>query len=440
MPFTIDGTARATSGVQRVQLEVRDRDTQPVPAGQPHHLGCARTRSTPTLGHAERGDHQLVADADHPAEPPTPDLGPDLRVNGTSDPSKALKRIETFGLADETPTTTVTGPVGQRHPDDDVHRHRHGRGRPRRQRRSRSPCVTCRTATSRTTAAPPPPTTRFRGVPDVVGATSATWSYEVTVPYEGEWTMQAIAVDTSGQSDLRSADRTWIVSDTAIAPTVTITTPGVDDPADGRADPHAWPPAARSPSRALPPTTRASTTSTIYAAQQLDPREPVGRRHVGQSTRSPVATGSRGQNSLPGTTYNWSYTTPFNLSPGIYTLHRCGAIDDLGLSTSSSNQGRLTINVQVPGDAFPNTTITPDGTQSRPAGAAPRPRRFGNRRHRRRVRPGDRPRPRHQPLPAAQRHPGGRLHAAATPPSPTRARPARRGRCRSTCRPRATTR
>ena len=51
----------------------------------------------------------------------------------------------------------------------------------------------------------------------MIGATAATWSYEVTVPYEGEWTMQAIAVDTAGQSDLRSADRTWIVSATAVA-------------------------------------------------------------------------------------------------------------------------------------------------------------------------------------------------------------------------------
>ena len=26
----------------------------------------------------------------------------------------------------------------------------------------------------------------FRGTPDVVGATSATWSYEVTLPHEGD--------------------------------------------------------------------------------------------------------------------------------------------------------------------------------------------------------------------------------------------------------------
>ena len=70
----------------------------------------------------------------------------------------------------------------------------------------------------------------FTGFPDVIGATSATWSYEVTVPYEGYWTMQAIAVDTAGQADLRSADRTWLVSATALPPTVAITTPTVMTP------------------------------------------------------------------------------------------------------------------------------------------------------------------------------------------------------------------
>ena len=66
----------------------------------------------------------------------------------------------------------------------------------------------------------------FRGMPDVVGATNATWSYEVTVPHEGEWTVWATASDTAGQSDLRSATATWLVSATAVPPTVTITAPG----------------------------------------------------------------------------------------------------------------------------------------------------------------------------------------------------------------------
>ncbi len=62
----------------------------------------------------------------------------------------------------------------------------------------------------------------FRITPDVVGAKSTTWSREITVPIEGTWKAQARAVDTAGQSDLDTADRTWIVSEDGEAPTVSI--------------------------------------------------------------------------------------------------------------------------------------------------------------------------------------------------------------------------
>ena len=52
--------------------------------------------------------------------------------------------------------------------------------------------------------------------------------------------------------------------------------------------------------------------------------------------------------NLNSASYNWSYTTPFNLKPGSYTFE-VRATDNLGLTTSSANQGRLTINAQVPG-------------------------------------------------------------------------------------------
>ena len=65
----------------------------------------------------------------------------------------------------------------------------------------------------------------FRGLPDVVGATSATWQYEVTLPHEGEWRMSATAIDDAGQSDLRSATRDWLITSTGVAPTVAINTP-----------------------------------------------------------------------------------------------------------------------------------------------------------------------------------------------------------------------
>ena len=57
--------------------------------------------------------------------------------------------------------------------------------------------------------------------------------------------------------------------------------------------------------------------------------------------------------NLPGASYNWTYTTPFTLNPGSYSFS-VRATDDIGLTTSSTNQGRLTISAQVPGDAFPD--------------------------------------------------------------------------------------
>src|SRR5690606_12451449 len=65
----------------------------------------------------------------------------------------------------------------------------------------------------------------FSGQPDVVGATSATWSYEVTLPHEGIWRASATAIDTAGQSDLRSATRDFRVDSTVAPPTITMTEP-----------------------------------------------------------------------------------------------------------------------------------------------------------------------------------------------------------------------
>ncbi len=60
--------------------------------------------------------------------------------------------------------------------------------------------------------------------------------------------------------------------------------------------------------------------------------------------------------------YNWSYTLlPFNVKPGNYSFS-VSASDNIGLSTSSSNQGRLTINVQVAGDAPPDGLLDVTGT------------------------------------------------------------------------------
>ena len=76
----------------------------------------------------------------------------------------------------------------------------------------------------------------FRGEPDVVGATNATWSYDVTLPHEGVWRGSATAVDTTGQADLRSATRDWTVDSTGGRSDRHDRTAGGDDPAVRRAD------------------------------------------------------------------------------------------------------------------------------------------------------------------------------------------------------------
>ena len=145
--------------------------------------------------------------------------------------------------------------------------------------------------------------------------------------------------------------------------------------------------------------------------------EPRVRRHVGHRLGRRELPDLAAQR-LAGTTYNWSYTTPFNLRPGTYSFS-VSATDDLGLTTSSANRGSLTINVQVPGDAFPDGTAQRHRHPAQPAGPAPGPGRHGDGRHRCLGGPADDPGQRHQPLPPAQRHPGRRVRARSTRPWPT---------------------
>ena len=110
--FVVDGTATATSGVQRVQLEVRDREHGPVPPGQPHDLGRRRTRSTRTSRRRTRRPRRGRCRSPSPATGSCSSSPRTFGVNGSSDATKATKKIETFGLTDQTPTTGISGPNG----------------------------------------------------------------------------------------------------------------------------------------------------------------------------------------------------------------------------------------------------------------------------------------------------------------------------------------
>ena len=357
--FTIQGTGhRDRRAVRRVQVEIQDRNTKQylqddlvswggtnnvnASLATPNAASTAWSLPVTITGNREL---QLMAKT--------------FAVNGTSDATKAIKKIESFSIDDQTPTTGISGPsgsvltsttfiaTGTANDDkgvnaltywfrDDNNRYLQDDG----------------TVSSNFNT--------FRGTPDVVGATSATWQYEVTLPYEGTWRMSATAIDNSGQSDLERRDRDWLISSTGVAPSVAITSPAPMTP----------PTAA--PAYTVTPGGRLTFSGTATDAEDLQNVEISLRNNT---TREQLASdGTWGTDVIGGwyrispanlnnTSYNWTYTTPFNLTPGKYSFS-VRATDDLGLTTSSTNQGRLTINAQVAGDLFPNGRLNFTGTDS----------------------------------------------------------------------------
>src|SRR5919201_2144439 len=356
--FVVEGQATAPGRVRRVQVEVQDRDTKQYLQDDMTSWGpsnnvyasLATTNATSTawsLPVTITGNHQLLLTAKT------------FAVTGGSDATKALKKIESFSFDDQTPSTSITGPTGgvltstsfiatgTASDDKGVNALTYWFRDDSNQYLQDDGSV----ASSFNT---------FRGLPDVIGATSATWQYEVTLPHEGQWRMSATAIDSIGQADLRSATRDWIIASTAVAPSVAISTPAV-----------MVPPTA-SPALTVAPGAPVTFSGTAVDDGNLHHVEISLRNNT---TREQLAAdGSWGVDviqdwyrvspqDINGTSYNWSYTTPFNLSPGQYSFS-VRATDDIGLTTSSTNQGRLTINAQVPGDAFPNGLPNYTGTDS----------------------------------------------------------------------------
>ncbi len=360
--FEITGTARVATGtVGRVQVQVQDRgNNQSLQdaagafttfAGAANTLnatldpGTGTTRtwriSVPATSITTNRNLLVSAQAFTAA------------TGGTGDTTKATKKFESFGTADQTPTTSVTGPsssilasttftmTGTASDDLGVNSltywFRDSDGRYLQNDGSVDDIYNT-----------------FRGTPDVVGATAATWSYEVTVPHEGEWRGSATAVDTTGQADLRSAVRDWLITSTAVAPSVTMTQPVEMTP------PFAVPTLNVEPGGRM---TFAGTASDDEGLKDVEislrnssTGENLGNDgtwgtqvSAGNFRVSPV--------NISGSTFNWTYTTPFNLTPGTYSF-TVRATDDIGLTTSSTNQGRLSINAQFAGDLAPNATIS----------------------------------------------------------------------------------
>ena len=358
--FAIDGQASSSNGFRRVQVEIQNRDTKRYLQDDLTTWGSSNniwaTLATPNAnstawslnlpaGIAGTNNLQIMAKA--------------FGGGTSSDPVKAVKKFETFSFDDQTPTTNITGPSGSLlastsftmtgTANDD-----HGVDSLSYWFRDENNNYLQDDGTVAAIF------NSFRGTPDVIGATSATWSYDVTVPHEGVWRGSATAIDTAGQADLRSGTRDWTINSNAVAPSVAINQPVAMTP------PFTVPNVVVSPGSPMTFSGTASDDSSLQNVE-ITLRNSTTRENLG-------ADGTWGINVAAGNhrispvdinapTYNWSYTTPFNLSPGTYSF-TVRATDDDGFTTSSSNQGRLTINAQVPGDNPPNGLLTVTGTQT----------------------------------------------------------------------------
>jgi PKD repeat protein len=359
--FVVGGTATAASGVQRVQIEVMDLDSNQYLQDDLTTWGTWNGINVPLANPGATNtvwNQPLVISGNRRIMFRARTFG----QNGSFDALKDQQKIETFGLSDETPSTSITGPGS-----------------------FFAPVVAETTFTVTGTASDDLGVSSIRmsvrdefnrylqddgsvddiyntftTFPDVIGAPDATWSYDLTVPYEGEWTMEAIAVDTSGQSDLRGSTRTWLVNTNATPPEVAILTPvAVNPPFDVV---YEIAPGA--------PMTLTGSAIDDEGLQRVEIR--IRNRLTDENlggdgtwgTEVTRATWFRiSPTNIAGTTYDWSYTTPFTLDQGRYEFE-VRAVDDSGLTTSFTLEAELDVDVVIEGDSPPDARLDVTGTQT----------------------------------------------------------------------------
>ncbi|MFL6180076.1 MAG: hypothetical protein ACJ74E_09525, partial [Actinomycetes bacterium] len=353
--FVATGRALTSGGVRRVDLQVRRTGTDLYLQDDLTSWGSVNSIS-PALGKERRGKRKwsialtLTGTREYQLTATT------VALNGARDATPARKTMETFSFDDQTPNTTILGPSSpltstsftmQGSATDD-----HGVNELRYWFRDEAGRYLQDDGSVDSIF------NTFRGLPDIVGATSATWSYDVTLPHDGTWRGSATAVDTAGQADLRSSTRDWVISPGAASPTITVNKP-----------------TTMTPPTLAPTWTVEPGSPMTFSGLALDPD---GLRTVeiylrNASTREVIASdGTWGTNvvggfyrisptDISGTSYQWSYTTPFNLAPGVYTFY-ARATDDTGLTNSSTNRVTLTVSAQKAGDAFPDTVLDAPGT------------------------------------------------------------------------------
>jgi hypothetical protein len=357
--FVAAGRAMTKGGVRRVDLQIRRTGTNLYLQDDLTTWG-AQNSISPTLGVERNGKRKwslpltltLTGTREYQLTATT------VALSGERDATPAHKTMETFSFDDQTPGTTITGPSSplsstsftmQGTATDD-----HGVNELRYWFRDEAGRYLQDDGSVDSIF------NTFRGLPDIVGATAATWSYDVTLPHEGTWKGSATAVDTVGQADLRSSTRDWIISPGAASPTITLNKP-----------------ATMTPPTLAPTWTVEPGSPLTFSGIALDPD---GLRDVevflrNSSTREVLASdGTWGTNAvggfhkispsdISGTSYLWSYTTSFNLTPGLYTFY-ARATDDTGLTNSTTNRVTLTVSAQKAGDAFPDTLTDAPGTGS----------------------------------------------------------------------------
>ena len=352
--FVIEGTATATGTVERVDVEVQrgnqflrdDRTTWqsgfnaiPVEPGAP--IGDVTPWSLPVT-------------IDDAAE-----ITLRARAVGTEgqDPTKATKKIESFSFDDLPPSTSISEPgrlidtttfliqggaeddfgvtgvsIYIRDLDEDRYLNEDGE-----------------VVNGYTT---------FGVEPDLPGATETTWQHQVTLPDEGNWKIGAIARDTAGQSGARWETQDVTVDSSAQPPTLTIDAPVAVTP------PVSSPTLTMAPGQPLT-FSGTATDDEGLATVEVSLRNSTTRENL-------AADGNWGTEFISGwhqisppnlntTSLGWEFETPEALVPGSYSF-QVRATDKQDLTTSSSMQGRINVNVTVPGDAPPNGVV--DGAAS----------------------------------------------------------------------------
>ncbi len=352
--FVIEGTATATGTVERVDVEVQRGSQFLQDDGTSWGSGFNAIPVVPGTPTGGSTPWSLPVTIDDSAEIT---LRARAVSTGGTDPTKALKKIESFSFDDLPPETGISEPGGLidtttfliqgsaeddfgvtgvsvyiRDLDEDRYLNEDGE-----------------VVNGYTT---------FGVEPDLPGATETTWQHQVTLPDEGNWKIGALARDTAGQSAARWETQDVTVDSSAQSPTLTIDAPVEVTP------PVTSPTLTMAPGQPLT-FSGTATDDEGLATVEVSLRNSTTRENLGaDGTWGTEVISGWHQISPPNlntTSLDWEFETPEALVPGSYSF-QVRATDKQDLTTSSSMQGRININVNVAGDLPPNGAL--DATTS----------------------------------------------------------------------------